>query len=208
MKIVLFGPPGAGKGTQANEISNIYELPHISTGALLRKHIEEKTKIGLVALGFIERGKLAPDDVVMEVLKQELAKCKDGFLLDGFPRTLPQAEMLDQITDIDIVLNIELDDEAVVDRIVNRMVCPSCGKNYNKKIHSVTICDDCGVQLTCRKDDTEEIVRERLNVYEAQTMPIIDHYLAKGKLVHIDGNGTISEVLERIKKALYDYGKK
>ena len=206
MKIVLFGPPGAGKGTQANEISKVYELPHISTGALLRKHIEEKTKIGLVALGFIERGKLAPDDIVAEVLKEELAKCKNGFLLDGYPRTLPQAELLDTITDIDIVLNIQIDDEAVVDRIVNRMVCPVCGKNFSKKLHSTEVCD-CGATLTLRKDDTEEIVRERLAVYAAETMPIIDHYKAKGNLVDIDGDGSIQQVFERIQKALNDQSK-
>ena len=200
MRIVLFGPPGAGKGTQAEKISNMYGLPHISTGALLRKNIEEKTKIGLVALGFIERGKLAPDDIVIELLKNELDFNK-GFLLDGFPRTLAQAELLDEITDIDVVLNIQLDDESVVSRIVNRMVCPVCGKNYNKKIHSVTVCH-CGASLTLRKDDTEEIVRERLAVYTDHTMPIIGHYEAKGKLVNIDGDGSIDEVFERIKKVL------
>ena len=207
MKIVLFGPPGAGKGTQAAEISKVYGLPHISTGELLRRNIEARTQIGLVALGFIERGKLAPDDVVMEVLHIELAKCEHGFLLDGFPRTLPQAEMLDKITDIDVVLNIDVDSEKVVDRITNRLVCSACGKNYNKKLHPETVCS-CGAHLKTRADDTEEIVRERLKVYEAQTMPIIDHYKAKGKLVDIDGDGSIDEVFASIKKVLDDYGKK
>lgn len=201
MKVVLFGPPGAGKGTQADRISNTYGLPHISTGALLRKNIEEKTEIGLVALGYIERGKLAPDDIVLELLKGEL-NCEKGVLLDGFPRTLAQAEALEKMTNIDIVLNIQIDAETVVDRIINRMVCPVCGRNYNKKLHPCTVCDVDGAQLTTRSDDNETVVRERLNVYFAQTMPIIDFYRSKGKLVDIDGNGSIDEVFERIKKAL------
>ena len=206
MKIVLFGPPGAGKGTQAEHISNMYGLPHISTGAVLRKNIEEKTQIGLVALQFIERGKLAPDDVMMDVLKMELSGCKNGFLLDGFPRTLAQAEALDKITDVDVVLNIEIDEDSVVERIVNRMVCSKCGKNYNKKIHSHTACD-CGGALIVRKDDNEEVVRERLRVYESETRPVTEHYLKQNKLAHIDGHGSIEEVFERIKQALYDYDK-
>ena len=201
MKVVLFGPPGAGKGTQAERISNMYGIPHVSTGELLRKNIEAKTKIGLVALEFIERGKLAPDDIVLELIKNEVSE-KDGFLLDGFPRTLPQAEALEKMVNIDIVFNIELDAEAVVDRIVNRMVCPVCGKNYNKKLHPCTACDNDGAALTMRKDDTEELVRERLNVYNKQTMPIIDFYRNRGKLVDINGNGSIDEVFDRIKKAL------
>ena len=207
MKIVLFGPPGAGKGTQAEHISNMYRLPHISTGAVLRRNIEEKTQIGLVALKYIERGNLAPDDVMMDVLKMELSRCKQGFLLDGFPRTLKQAEALDKITDVDVVLNIEIDAQTVVDRIVNRMVCSVCGKNYNKKIHSVLSCD-CGAPLTLRKDDNEEVVRDRLKVYTEITMPVVGHYKAQGKLVDIDGNGSIEDVFERIKAALYDYDKK
>lgn len=201
MKVVLFGPPGAGKGTQADRISNTYGLPHISTGALLRKNIEEKTEIGLVALGYIERGKLAPDDIVLELLKGEL-NCEKGVLLDGFPRTLAQAEVLEKMTNIDIVLNIQIDAETVVDRIINRMVCPVCGRNYNRKLHPCAVCDIDGAQLTTRSDDNETVVRERLNVYFAQTMPIIDFYRRKGKLVDIDGNGSIDEVFERIKKAL------
>ncbi len=208
MKIVLFGPPGAGKGTQAEHISKMYGLPHISTGAVLRKNIEEKTPIGLVALEYIERGKLAPDDVMMQVLESELEKCENGFLLDGFPRTLAQAEALDKITSVDVVLNIEIDSEEVVDRILNRMVCPKCGKNYNKKIHSVEICDICGSALTVRKDDNEEVVRERLHVYENQTKPVTEHYRLQNKLAHIDGRGSIEDVFERIRKALYDYDKK
>ncbi len=208
MKIGLFGPPGAGKGTQAEKISKLYGLPHISTGALLRKNIEEKTQIGLVALKFIERGKLAPDDVMTQVLKDELSKYSGGFLLDGYPRTLAQAQLLEEITDLDIVLNIEIDPESVVDRIVNRMICPVCGKNYSKKIHLSDICENDGAKLTSRSDDTEEIVKERLNVYFEQTMPIIAYYKQQGKIVDIDGSGSIEEVFERIKKALYDHDKK
>lgn len=202
MKIVLFGPPGAGKGTQAEKISKKYGLPHISTGEILRKNIEAKTPTGLVALGYIERGKLAPDDLVVELIKETLASCKDGYLLDGFPRTLPQARKLDEITDVDVVLNIAVDEQSVVDRIINRMVCPVCGKNYNRRTHVGDLCDDDGAKLTTRKDDTEEIVRERLAVYAAQTLPIVDYYKAKGKLADIDGDGAVDEVFDRIKRVL------
>lgn len=204
MKIVLFGPPGAGKGTQAKRISNMYGLPHISTGDLLRKNIEEKTEIGLVALKFIERGKLAPDDVVTELLKESIDGY-DGFLLDGYPRTVPQAQALETFADIDVVLDLELSEEQIIDRIVNRMICARCGKSYNKRLHPCEVCDDDGEKLTLRKDDTEEIVRERLKVYEAQTMPLENYYEAKGKLRRIDGNGSVDDVFEIIKNALYDY---
>lgn len=206
MKVVLFGPPGAGKGTQACEISAYYGLTHISTGDLIRKNIREKTPIGLVALDYIERGKLAPDEVVMQLLDKEIAGL-DGYLLDGFPRTLVQAKMLDEITDIDVVINLQLDDELVVSRIVNRMVCPVCGRSYNKLLHSTTVCD-CGATLTMRTDDTPEIVEERLKVYREQTLPILDYYGAIGKVKNIDGNGSVGEVFGKIKKALYDYDKK
>jgi len=206
LKIVLFGPPGAGKGTQAEHISKMYGLPHISTGAVLRKNIELKTQIGLVALKYIERGFLAPDDVMMDVLGSELPRCRHGFLLDGFPRTLAQAEALEKITDVDVVLNIEIDAETVVDRIVNRMVCTKCGKNYNKKIHPVEVCD-CGHPLSLRKDDSEEVVRDRLRVYESDTRPVAGFYRERGKLVEIDGNGTIDEVFQKIKAVLDGYNK-
>ena len=175
--------------------------------AFFYKNIEEKTQVGLVALEFIERGKLAPDDVVTQMLAEELKKCPDGFLLDGYPRTLAQAQTLEGLTKLDIVLNIEIDPELVVDRIVNRMVCPVCGKNYSKRLHSSDICDNDGAKLTCRSDDTEEIVKERLEVYEKQTMPIIAYYKAKGNIVDIDGNGNVDEVFARIEKALYDHDK-
>ncbi len=208
MKIGLFGPPGAGKGTQADKISKLYGLPHISTGALLRKNIEEKTQVGLVALKYIERGMLAPDEVMTQVLKAELGKYADGFLLDGYPRTLAQAELLEDITDLDFVLNIDVDPELITDRIVNRLVCPVCGKNYNKRLYPRDVCEDDGAKLTTRKDDTEEIVKQRLNVYFKETMPIIAYYKQKGKMIDIDGNGSIDEVFGRIEKALYDHDKK
>lgn len=200
MKIVLFGPPGAGKGTQADLISKEYGLPHISTGEVIRKNIAEKTSVGLAALKYIECGKLVPDEVVNELLRGELVG-KSGCLLDGYPRTISQAKTLETITDVDVVLNIDVDLEAVVDRIVNRLVCTRCGKNYNRKLHSSTICE-CGAPLSTRADDNEQTVRSRLKVYEESTKPLIEFYRAKGKLVDIDGNGSISEVFERIKKAL------
>lgn len=201
MKIVLFGPPGAGKGTQAVEISKLYNIPHISTGELLRKNIAEKTPVGLVALSYIERGRLAPDDVVIKLLKDELDSCDNGFLLDGFPRTLVQAEELDKITEIDALLDLELSEEIVMERILGRMVCPSCGRNYNIKLHSSLTCE-CGATLVRRSDDTEETVRERLNVYNQQTKPIIEHYKKQGKLIVIDGNSSVEQVFSDIKKAL------
>ena len=135
MKIIIFGAPGAGKGTQAAKISETFGISHISTGDILRKNISERTDIGLIALGYIEKGHLVPDEVVLEILKERLAQpdCKDGFLLDGFPRTLVQADMLDKLADIDVVLDIQVDHEIIVDRVVNRLVCPYCSKNFNRK---------------------------------------------------------------------------
>lgn len=200
MKIVLFGPPGAGKGTQAELISKEYGLSHISTGEVIRKNIRNKTSIGLAALEFIESGKLVPDDVVGKLLVGEI-EGKDSYLLDGFPRTIPQAKMLEGIADIDAVINLDVDLEAVVDRIVNRLVCTACGKNYNKKLHSALTCE-CGAPLSTRADDNEQTVRNRLAVYEESTKPLIEFYRAKGKLVDIDGNGSIDEVFEKIKRVL------
>lgn len=200
MKLVLFGPPGAGKGTQAELISNKYGLAHISTGEVIRKNIENKTEIGLAALKFIECGKLVPDEVVNELLRTEL-EGKTSFLLDGYPRTLSQAKTLEGITDIDAVIDLEVDLEAVVARIVDRRVCSKCGKNYNRKFHPSDVCD-CGAPLITRADDNEATVRNRLAVYEESTLPLIEYYKAKGKLVEIDGNGSIDEVFARIEKVL------
>lgn len=200
MKIVLFGPPGAGKGTQAELISKEYVLPHISTGDVIRKNISNKTEIGLAALKFIECGKLVPDDLVNELLKSEL-EGKESYLLDGYPRTISQAETLGKIADIDVVLDLEVDLESVVDRIIGRLVCSKCGRSYHKKFYFSDVCE-CGAPLTTRSDDNEATVRSRLAVYEESTKPLIEFYKNRGKLVPIDGNGTIDEVFARIKRVL------
>ncbi len=200
LKIVLFGPPGAGKGTQAELISKEFGLSHISTGEVIRKNIKNKTSIGLAALEFIEGGKLVPDEVVNKLLLDEI-EGKNSYLLDGYPRTIPQAEMLEKIVDIDVVINLDVDLDAVVDRIVNRLVCTKCGKNYNKRLHSSLICE-CGAPLSTRADDNEQTVKSRLAVYEESTKPLIEFYKAKNKLVDIDGNGSIDEVFSRIKRVL------
>ena len=210
MKIIIFGAPGAGKGTQAAKISETFGISHISTGDILRKNISERTDIGLIALGYIEKGHLVPDEVVLEILKERLAQpdCKDGFLLDGFPRTLVQADMLDKLADIDVVLDIQVDHEIIVDRVVNRLVCPYCSKNFNKKNHPSIRCDFCGGTLVKRKDDKEEIIRERLSVYNEQTAPIENYYLQQGKLVRVDGNRDADGVFADVKEVIDGLDKK
>ena len=212
MKIVLLGPPGAGKGTQAKSISNRYSIPHISTGDIFRKNISENTPLGIEAKSYMDNGQLVPDEVTINMVKDRLQQddCKNGYLLDGFPRTVHQAEALDNFLtereeSIDTALLIEVPKEFILERMTGRRVCPSCGASYHIKFNPPTNdgkCDLCGSDVIQRKDDTEETVKERLDVYENQTQPLIDFYKNKMQLSVVDGTQAINEVFESICKIL------
>ena len=212
MKLIIMGPPGAGKGTQAAYIKKYYNIPHISTGDMFREAIKEETDLGLEAKSYIEKGALVPDSVTIGLVEERLSKsdCKDGFLLDGFPRTIPQAKALDEILHnlkikLDAVINISVPDSVLVDRIVGRRVCKNCGVGYhihNQKPRQDGVCDVCGGPLIQRKDDTEETVVNRLKVYSSQTKPLLEYY-DKAKLVKtVNGIGDIQEIFKNIQNLL------
>jgi adenylate kinase len=204
MNIILLGAPGAGKGTQASYLVNKYALPHISTGDIFRKNIKEQTEIGLIAKGFIDKGQLVPDEVTVKIVELRLAEedCKQGFLLDGFPRTVNQAEALAKITDIDYVVNIDIPFERLLHRLTGRRVCSKCGASYHVDfLNGKTTCT-CGEELIQRADDTEATVSSRIKVYTEQTEPLINFYQAKGKLVTVNGDQAVEAVFEEIASKL------
>ncbi|MCY6483477.1 adenylate kinase [Clostridium aestuarii] len=208
MRIILLGPPGAGKGTQAKLVSEKYSIPHISTGDIFRKNISEKTPLGVKAKGYIDKGLLVPDELTIDIVKDRLAKddCISGFLLDGFPRTVKQAEALEDFLrndnqTVDTALLIDVPSEFILERMTGRRVCPSCGASYHMKFNPPKIegkCDDCGNDVIQRKDDTEETVKDRIDVYEKQTQPLADYYKAKDQLFVVDGTQSIGDVFKTI----------
>ena len=212
MKIILMGPPGAGKGTQAEKLVDLYQIPHISTGDMFRKAQKDGTELGLKAKSYMDQGQLVPDEVTVGIVKERLAEvdCKEGFLLDGFPRTVQQADALDIILAeldmaLDCVVNIEVDKAFLVDRLTGRRVCRTCGATYhiaNKAPKVEGVCDKCGGELYQRGDDTIETVSNRLDVYAAQTAPLIDYYKSKGIMSSIDGSKSMEDVLADIRSAL------
>jgi adenylate kinase len=212
VNLLIMGPPGAGKGTQAAEIVKELKIPHISTGDMLREAVKQGTEMGKKAKEYMDKGQLVPDEVIIGVVKERLGQpdCKVGFLLDGFPRTLPQAEALDQTLKemgikLDAVINIRVPREKIVDRITGRRVCRSCGDTYhvvNKPPKESGKCDKCGGELYQRSDDTAETVNKRLDVYEAQTQPLLDYYGKQGIVLDINGDQPINRVLEDILSAL------
>lgn len=212
MKIILMGPPGAGKGTQAEKLVDLYQIPHISTGDMFRKAQKDGTELGLKAKSYMDQGQLVPDEVTVGIVKERLAEvdCKEGFLLDGFPRTVQQADALDTILAeldmaLDCVVNIEVDKAFLVDRLTGRRVCRTCGATYhiaNKAPKVEGVCDKCGGELYQRGDDTIETVSNRLDVYAAQTAPLIDYYKSKGIMSSIDGSKSMEDVLADIRSAL------
>ncbi len=210
MKIIFLGAPGAGKGTQAEVVAEKFNIPTVSTGNIIREALKNGTEMGLKAKSFIEAGQLVPDEVVIGIIKERLAKddCKNGFILDGFPRTIPQAEALDAMgISIDKVVDIEVPDENIMERMTGRRVCGKCGASYHlmfKKPLKDGICDSCGSELVQRKDDAPETVADRLHVYHDQTEPLKDFYEKAGKLSVVEGLGTVSEITERVLKALED----
>ena len=188
MKLILFGPPGAGKGTQAEIISEKYNIPAISTGAMIREAIKNGTETGKKAKDVIERGELVSDDIIIGIVKERIAKddCKNGFILDGFPRTIPQAEALEKLVpDITATIEIDLSDEKIVERMSGRRTCPGCGVSYHtayKAPKAEGKCDACGAELSVRADDKPETVLERLKVYHDQTEPLKAFYKKRGML--------------------------
>ena len=205
MNVLLLGAPGAGKGTQATKISDSYGLPHISTGDIFRANIKGETPIGLVAKSYIDKGLLVPDEVTCKIVENRLQEddCKVGYLLDGFPRNLSQAEALDKITKIDAVINIDIDVSLLMERLCGRRVCKDCGESYHiSTLNGATNCSRCGGELYQRKDDNPETVGSRLEVYEKQTAPLIDYYTRKGLIINIQGDDTPQGVFESIQKEL------
>lgn len=207
MRMILVGPPGAGKGTQAARLVDTYKIPHISTGDMLRAAKKEGTELGLKAAAFMDAGNLVPDEVVIGMVVERIGKsdCKEGFMLDGFPRTRPQAEALDEAMsaaglELDVVLLIEVPDELIVERITGRRSDPETGTIYHLKFNPppASVAD----RVVQRKDDTEEACLTRLGKYHSETAPIIPFYEAKGLLRRVDGNASPDEVTERIKSVL------
>lgn len=208
MKLILLGAPGAGKGTQAEKIIEKLGIPSISTGNILREHLKNGTELGEKARGYMESGKLVPDDLIIDMLKARLScdDCTNGYILDGYPRTVAQAEALkDMGAAIDKVISIETEDEAIIGRMSGRRSCKNCGASYHilfNKPQKEGICDKCGAALFQRDDDKEETVRARLEVFHAQTKPVKAYYEKEGILSKVDGMGAISEITERIFAAL------
>ncbi|MBO5412230.1 MAG: adenylate kinase [Clostridia bacterium] len=205
MNIILLGAPGAGKGTQATKISDAYLLPHISTGDIFRENIKNQTEIGLLAKSFIDKGQLVPDEVTCKIVEERITRsdCKNGYMLDGFPRTIAQAEALDKITNIDLVINVDVDFSLLMDRLCGRRVCKDCGESYHvSRLGGATTCSRCGGELYQRKDDNPETVQSRLDVYTAQTAPLIEYYEKKGLLFNVVGNTTPEDVYSKISAKL------
>lgn len=201
MNIIFLGPPGAGKGTQAQRICNALNIPQISTGDILRRAIKEQTPTGLKAKSYIDAGKLVPDDVIIDIVRDRLAQddAKNGYILDGFPRTVPQAEALEGIADIDAVIDLDVADEKLIDRLSGRRVCLKCGATYHiSRLNGKTQCDSCSDELVQRADDKAETVLNRLKVYHDQTAPLVDFYQKKGLLRVIDGDQDMDTIFASI----------
>ncbi|MFB0544000.1 MAG: adenylate kinase [Candidatus Bathyarchaeia archaeon] len=215
MRIVLLGPPGSGKGTQARMMVEMYGIPHITTGDLLREEVAKGTEVGKIAEPYMDRGELVPDEVVTRMLEEWLSQpdCEGGFVLDGYPRNMNQAESLDAILErlgvkLDCVLNILVGDEEIIRRLTTRRICPDCGAIYNlrnKPPKREGVCDLCGGSLIQREDDKEEVIRRRLEVYKRQAEPILERYREKGLLRDIRGDVGLQALPEEIKRVLEDF---
>ncbi len=210
MKIILLGPQGSGKGTQAKLISKKFNIPHISTGDIFRKNIKEETELGKEVTSYLNSGKLVPDELTNKLVESRIKEddCKNGFILDGFPRNIKQAEFLNSVTDIDYAVDVEIPDEEVVFRLEGRRNCSNkgCGAIYNlntsPKPKENNTCDKCSSDLFQRDDDKPEAIKKRLEIYHEQTSPLIDYYDKKGILIIIDGSRSIEEVSQDIFLAL------
>ncbi len=212
MRILLMGPPGAGKGTQAEQLTEILNIPHISTGDMFRKAIKEQTELGKKAKAYMDKGELVPDEVTVGIVEDRIKEddCADGFLLDGFPRTVNQADALGKMLGnlgikLDSVINVEVPFEELIGRLAGRRICKSCGATYHMIFNPPEVegvCDKCGGELYQRDDDTEETAKNRLEVYEKQTAPLLEYYENTGLLVSVNGNQSMEQVLKDILKVL------
>ena len=205
MNIIFLGPPGAGKGTQAQKICDALNIPQISTGDILRRAMKEGTETGKKAKSYIDAGQLVPDEVIIDIVKERLVMddCRNGYILDGFPRTVPQAEALDTFATINSVIELDVKDEELVNRLSGRRVCLKCGATYHiSMLGGTTTCDKCGEELIQRNDDKAETVLNRLKVYHDQTAPLIGYYEQKGLLKKIDGAQGMEKTTQAILEAL------
>jgi len=209
MRIILLGPPGAGKGTQADRVAERFGVPHVATGDILRFSVEWETEIGLKAKEYMEAGELVPDEIVLDLLRRRLSEedAQKGFILDGFPRNPAQADALEaNLKDIghslDAVVSLEVPDEVIVGRLSSRWSCPTCGRTYNRAPKDDGVCPRDGMKLFQRKDDRPDVIRKRLQVFHAQTKPLIEYYEMRGFLVHVAGVGELDEVEQRIADAM------
>jgi adenylate kinase len=208
--MILLGPPGAGKGTYASRLTPILGLPHISTGDIVRDEIKAQTELGNTIREYSDKGELVPDEIIIKLLAKRLRKpdCERGFILDGFPRTIKQAEALDKISKIDLVINLNVPDDIIIKRLSNRLTCKKCGTIYNKltlKPKRDNICDECGGQLYQREDDKPEVIQERLNVYRKRTEPLIECYKKKNLLKNVHCNDLMTPpevIVEKIKSII------
>ena len=216
-EMIFLGPPACGKGTQTNRLAEYFNLPHVDTGSLLRAEIKSESENGKIAKQYIDKGQLVPVELVAKIIKDRLAQkdCEEGYILDGFPRSAEQADMLTKINeeldgDKEVsfkAVYFDLNQEILISRIVNRRSCPKCGEIYNIKFHppkTEGVCDKCGTELTQRKDDNEETAKARFETYFRETAPLVDYYKNKDVLRTIDANGTIDEVWERLLKVVND----
>ena len=212
MKIIMFGAPGAGKGTQAKKIAEKYHIPHISTGDIFRANIKNGTELGKKAKTYMDQGLLVPDELTVDLVIDRVGQddCKDGYILDGFPRTIPQAECLDAALEkrgekVDFAINVEVPDENIVNRMSGRRACVGCGATYHIKYNPTKVdgvCDACGEKLVLRDDDKPETVQKRLGVYHHQTQPLIDYYTKSGVLKEVDGTVDMEDVFQAIVEIL------
>lgn len=213
MKIALMGPPGSGKGTQAEAISSILSIPHISTGAIIRNAIREKTSLGAIAEGYIAEGQLVPDELVIDMVSHRLSEkdCENGYILDGFPRTIPQAQAMDEKgINLDHVVNLVVDDDVIVSRLGGRRECKKCAASYHIEFNPsrvAGVCDKCGGELITRADDVPETIKERLHVYHTQTEPLIAFYKEKGNLIDVPGRKAVENTTKDVLDALGVNGK-
>lgn len=211
-RLLIMGPPGAGKGSQAVMIKEYYHIPHISTGDMFREAIAKKLPLGVLAKEYMDKGELVPDSVTVGLVRERLREedCKTGFLLDGFPRTLAQAAALDDIlreygSQIDHVINLDVNDAVLIERIAGRRICRQCGASYhivNRPSKTKGVCDICGGPLYQRPDDNEETVKNRIRVYQEQTKPILDYYQDKGLVINIDGSQNVEDIFLKLQKIL------
>ncbi len=212
MRIILLGPPGAGKGTHAGTLAELKNVPHVASGDLFRKHQQEQSELGVLAASFMSKGELVPDEVTIRMIKQRLEEpdCTDGIILDGFPRTVAQANALDELltsleTGLDLVLYIAVSEDELVKRLGGRITCRNCQTPYNlvsSPPKNQNVCDQCEGELYQRPDDTSDAVRQRIQVFAKQTEPLVEYYTAKGILVEIDGEQDITEVKQSLVAAV------